>query len=135
MGKLSKIIFGVAIFLLAWTLIGVAYNHVYYEPGVYDCSDMSRRHLKTFRHLGISGKLVHGANVEDVTIIYDNDSMDVAGYNGEGHMWIELDILGFKIPWESTFLLPISPTWIGDYDVVCYDGDMDGKLMERYGKK
>ena len=41
--------------------------------------------------------------------------------NSDAHMWLEINIFGVWIPWESTCVMPIPPTWTNNYNYISHD--------------
>lgn len=68
---------------------------------------MSQDWEKFFTNNGIKTRYVHGW-------YYDNTSDCGKSF----HVWLELDFGLIKIPFESTLLLFLSPTIIGDYNEI-----------------
>jgi len=85
-----------------WINTGIIYNHLSYEPKKNDCTNMSHSQAEFFGSLGLT--------VHEVKGHYRDNRTD--------HAWVEIEIFGMRIPWESTYLLPVSPRWIHDYDEV-----------------
>ena len=85
-----------------WINTGIIYNQLFYVPDENDCANMSRSQAEFFGSL-------------------DLDTYEIKGHytgNRTDHVWIEIEFLGMRIPWEATYLLPVSPAWIYDYDEV-----------------
>ena len=71
-------------------------------PDQYDCVNMSKDQAEFFHSLGFTVYKKSGS--------YNDDR--------PSHLWIELEILDIRIPWETTYILPIPPTWTHDYDKI-----------------
>ena len=101
--RLSCTILAIAFICAAlWVNTGIIYNEVFYVLDTYDCSNMSDDQADFFESIGFTVYKKSG---------YYNDT-DI------GHSWIEIDVFGVRVPWESTFLLPVSPAWVKNYDII-----------------
>ena len=93
-----------------------------YKVDVYDCSDMSVDCAEYFNSLGIKTRYVQAW-------CYDNSTDCGKSF----HVWLELDFGLFKLPFESTTLLFLSPTVYTDYDGIKTSDSYCGNLSEIWG--
>ena len=93
-----------------------------YVKHVYDCSDMSQDCEKIFTSIGIKSYYVYGW-------YYDNTTECGKSF----HVWLELDFGLFKLPFESTLLIFLSPTIIRDYEEIKIADSYNHSLITVWG--
>ena len=102
MNKLHRNIIILACIPMLWFLIGNIYHGLCYDLDDYSCVEMCRDQRRIFENMGIK------VNQKD-------------GFGGYeyGHTWLELDFGLFKVPWESTLIMPMPHTYYeGKYDYI-----------------
>jgi len=134
MKKLQTIaILIVIVLLFQLTITGIQIAR--YAPG-YTCKEMSKDCEYFFESLGICTKVKVGlceTKINNYTIAIINGKAQANRESViEGHCWLELDIFGQKIPFDSVWLLPIDPLWNNNYkDVIENEGFYDGNVQLR----
>ena len=98
------------------------FQYLRYIEDVYDCSDMSQDCEKFFTSIGIKTRYVHGW-------YYDNSTDCGKSF----HVWLELDFGLFKLPFESTYLVFISPTINRDYNEITVTDNYVDSLSDVWG--
>ena len=93
-----------------------------YVEDVYDCSDMSLDCGKFFTSIGIKTRYVYGWRYINISTI-----------DKHFHIWLNLDFGLFKLPFESTVLLFISPTIVNNYNEIKTMDYYSDNLKEIWG--
>jgi len=94
-----------------------------YDVDNYSCLEQSQETEHWLESHGIHVYGVSGYTGNCTLRI--NSSTGQVDYNiqgGSGHRWILIQLpFGIKIPFDSTVMLPMSPTWFGHYKVIIKD--------------
>jgi len=113
----------VLMMLLVYPVVGSAYSVLRYDRDANNCTHMSYGQREFFEGFGLEARYVMGRDV-DVVCLEEYGGSVWMDSGGDGHMWLEVNVLGFWIPWNSVCVMPIPPTWLDGYNYISYDNDI-----------